>query len=691
MYLYLKAMEAAEPGELVLGNWKSQGAASDLSVLDDHEVLFPMVQVGTHHSKWITVKNPSQQPVVMQLILNSGEIIDDCRTTDGLLQHSSSSSLVLSEHMAPNRFGFSIAESTLTEAYVHPYETASFGPIFFLPSNRCEWKSSLLIRNNLSGVEWLSLRGFGGSFSLLLFEGSKPVQSLEFKLNLPSSLNFSSDVLYLMEETTYACSQPLSKELYAKNTGDLPLEVRRIEVSGAECGLDGFVVHPCEGFALEPGESTKLLISYRADFSAVVVQRDLELALGTGILVIPMRASLPLHMLNSCKKSMFWMRVKKFFLAILLAALFVFLVFFCTLPQIMAFGAQDYFSKSGKSSTSTFGCVGKSSHVHCNQKKNNKFVPSSNMNGLLRSMGEGCQDCQGVASEQERTAPRVKPTVGNQRKTSYFLDTKEDTAFRSCATTESSTVENYVIQEASKDGKLTVRTGKDKGRRRKKKKVSGSGLTGIFEVSSSQSGNSTPSSPLSPVTSLTPKRPCSVSSSADQLVGMRNQFAQVAEQSTEPANKAKRLEPEVPMKYSNENCFSCTQEKPSAPRKMAVKPVLLASATFPCTGRPAPDMTCSSPFLASTSTIAPHARAPGSKLYNQKAVETEEHTGLDDQFKYDIWGDHLSGLHLVSRSRVSAMTSSVTDSHSDSFFARGPQTLMEKSEPKSVSCSYEEG
>ncbi|KAJ6736659.1 TRANSMEMBRANE PROTEIN 131-like protein [Salix viminalis] len=130
------------------------------------------------------------------------------------------------------------------------------------------------------------------------------VQSIEFNINLPTPLNISTpDMLFNMEETAYACSVPSSKEMYAKNMGDLPLEVKRIEVSGSECGLDGFMAHTCKGFSLEPGDSTKLLISYQSDFSAAMVHGDLELGLTSGILVIPMKACLPLYMFNLCKKN----------------------------------------------------------------------------------------------------------------------------------------------------------------------------------------------------------------------------------------------------------------------------------------------------------------------------------------------------------------------------------------------------
>ncbi|KAJ6413039.1 hypothetical protein OIU84_005951 [Salix udensis] len=144
--------------------------------------------------------------------------------------------------------------------------------------------------------------GLLGSGKLLLSE----MKSIQFNINLPTPQNISPpDRLFNMEETAYACSVPSSKELYAKNMGDLPLEVKRIEVSGSECGLDGFMAHTCKGFSLEPGDSTKLLISYQSDFSAAMVHGDLELGLTSGILVIPMKACLPLYMFNLCKKKQY--------------------------------------------------------------------------------------------------------------------------------------------------------------------------------------------------------------------------------------------------------------------------------------------------------------------------------------------------------------------------------------------------
>ncbi|KAK3023959.1 hypothetical protein RJ639_042849 [Escallonia herrerae] len=694
---WMKASEIAETDEMILENWRSQGTVSGMSVLDDQELLFTVVPVGSYCSKWVTVRNPSHLPVLMQLILNSGEIIDDCRDPDGLLQPSSSSSLVRKEHNAPRRYGFSIAENAVTETYVHPNGTATFGPIFFHPSSRCGWSSSALIRNNLSGVEWLSLRGFGGSHSLVLFEGSEPVQTIEFKFSIPSPFNSSPAD---MEDTTHACSQPFSKELYAKNTGDLPLEVSKIEISGADCRLDGFVVRNCKGFALEPGESTKLVISYQTDLSAAVVQRDLELALTTGIIVIPMKVSLPTCMLNFCKTSILWTRVKKSSVAFLLASSILLLVFCCILPQAMVFGSQEF--KSVESSIATIRRAGNSSRVHRNQENSNNFDKPTKINSILRSIGEEDTvllesvgkhpDGQGVAVKQGKSGQRVNSTLDCH--TDFLPHTKRLVALPSSSLSKS--VDCSDKHEASEPGNLTVKVGKEKGRRRRRKRSSNTGFTGQFEVSSSQSGNSTPSSPLSPVTSFTPKRSWPLSPDVDQFAETKNPFANVTDRRCEkssdnqPTSKANVLEPKISMNFGNTRMSCPTEEKHFTTRKTACRPALSLSATFPSTGRSAPNLMCPSPVLTSTSPIAPYARAPGSKLYDVKTCKTEEKMRQEDGPKYDIWGDHLFGLHLTGRSKSSAISPLSKGSTSNSFFVRDPQILMTNSRIKSVG-SLQEG
>lgn len=702
----------AHADELVLLNWRSQGCSRDMSVLEEHEVLFPMVEIGTHHSQWITVKNPSHLPVVMQLILNSGEIIDECRDLNGILQPS----LVHNKDITPTRYGFSIADSAVTEAYVHPYGKATFGPVLFQPSSRCWWKSSALVRNNLSGVEWLSLQGFGGSLSLSLFEGSNPVHRIEFDFNIPLSLNTSSPDMQNTKNNS-TCPQPYVKEFYAKNTGDLLVEVSKIEISGARCELDGFLVHTCKGFALQPNESKKLIISHQTDFSAAIIQRDLQLALSTGILVIPMKASLPMSMLNVCKKSLLWMRVKKSWLLVILASSMMFILISRIYPQVLSFYPQNLLFSGRKCSIATTSHQGEFSFWDCNRRESNKFTLPAILSGFLRfsretlvsESGARCSEGQFNEPEQGKTVD-VNLTSSNLSQKRCLANPQKETSLGLSSLSKSVALENSAMQDVSEPEKLTVKVGKDKGKRRRKKKSSTAGLTGQPEVSSSQSGNSTPSSPLSPVISFNSRRSCSKSPDVDPSPEVRTPFTNVRHKKNpcmEKSSKLNMLDPVGSVKYGNSSSSNSKVKSPTpspTPRRIAT-PVLLPSATFPSTGKSSPNMFSAPPPLASTSPIAPHARAPGSKFGDQRSVGTRNEKTSDDSFRYDIWGDHLFGLQrmekpgeVYTKSRFATKSDSrfastsesgfASKSDSNSFFVRGPQIILPNSQ---VVGSYKKG
>ncbi|XP_047948418.1 uncharacterized protein LOC125194313 isoform X4 [Salvia hispanica] len=689
----LKAVDRRQADDLVLSNWKSQARASFMSVLDDDEVLFPMVEVGNHCSEWIAVKNPSNQPILVQLILNSGEVIDNCRTNEMHLQPSSSSIIVGNKSIAPTKYGFSIAKDGMTEALIHPYGSASFGPVLFQPSVRCEWRSSALIRNNLSGVEWLPLRGFGGSVSLVLLDGSDSVRSLEFKMNFPSQLNFSSpETLHPTEGKKSLCSHPLIKEVYAKNMGDFPLEVVRIGVSGSDCGLDGFLVLNCKGFTLPPGESVMLQILYQSDFSMATIQRDLELSLAAGILVIPMRASSPMLLINFCKRSTFWMRLKKIMVLIFFAASLLFLLVHLLIPRSTAFTYHNL--KSGKKSSAGSGVV---NYLSMRLKKKTNAAMPPNMNGYEGSivgeeallLGSAAGGLVGCASGEGH----VNASEHQKHENSFTDDHPPENRLASSQLSNFSPVGNSDIQAESDSRSLTVRIGKEKGRRRRKKKTCGMRVPGFFEVSSSQSSNSTPTSPLSPATSLTPKRSWLVPLDINQPVEVRNPFSEPSDQQhdkREPSEppKVNLLKNEASPGHVTNWCYSAG-EKLDSTRKLAGRAILLPSATFPSAGRSSPSWECHSPFLASTSTISPQARAPGTKLNNHKISEPGAMIAVEEKFQYDIWGDHIFRLPVANQSnQASNVPFHPLENNSESFFVKGPQTLMTNSLLKPFTCKF---
>ncbi|KAI3500480.1 hypothetical protein L1887_36302 [Cichorium endivia] len=424
--LEIKATEMKKSDESVLGNWRSQGTNKKMSVLNNNnnnELTFPIVHVNTHQSKWIHVINPSNQPIITQLLLNSGEIITNCQKSDQTLHPSS----FLNSQTTPSRYGFSIPGHAVTEAYIHPHKKTVLGPIIFHPSSRCEWKSSALIRNNLSGIEWVSLRGSGGLPGLVLLNGSDPVNTVKLDYR--------------------GYGQRSVKVLFAKNTGDLPVEVKKVSVSGTKCELDGFFVGDCGGFGLLPGESRKVMVSFRADFCAGIVRRELEFVMPGGILVVPVEIGLPTPMLTVCKRSLVWTRFKKFVIAVVISVFLILMACSCTVSFVI-------------------------------QDRN------------LPKMSSGQEECS------SDVCPKPEPVKIQPIRSP---ETAKEVA--AVAVVETLKPENLTV----KTGKDKVR------RRKKKRgsgsnSNSGYGLMGQFEVSSSHSSNSTPSSPLSPPSSLTPKK-----------------------------------------------------------------------------------------------------------------------------------------------------------------------------------------
>ncbi|EEC74649.1 hypothetical protein OsI_10299 [Oryza sativa Indica Group] len=646
---------AYKADDTVLRRWRSHGTRTGISVLTDQKMLFPIVQVGSQFSKWITVHNPSLEHASMQLVLNSEEIIGQCKTINDACEHTFSSRSPEVDS-TETRFGFSLSDAAITEASVGPLESALLGPIIFRPSNQCMWSSMVLIRSNISGMEWLPLQAHGGRQSIVLLEESEPVWKLEF--NLISDIQNKS-ALSKSEFTSPLCGQHLSKEIHVKNSGDLPLQVTKVKISGADCAVDGFSVDNCKGFSLAPSESIRMLVSFKADFSSAMVQRDLELAMTTGIFIIPMTANIPVCMLDQCRKS-YLRSIHWKTLIFLFGTVSVFvLVFARGVPTSLSGGSQDCYIKihDGKGTIdkpvkpSFLQCSSKTSRStreHKRDKETHKY-PADIHNSPKRT------EDKNNADEQLNTTSTMSLPPSN-------------------------TVEDKVSIEAPEtSGNLTIRVARDKGKRRKRK-VGGAGLAAKFEVSSSHSGNSTPSSPLSP--SSTPKQSWSFSGTPSELKHSSK---------LENGSDIEARPPSARNNHEKSSWLQTAKEQPAPPPSVTSG----NPSPSPSPSPTAPTNAWRSPLLSSPSPIAPRSRAPGSNLMKDKAVKRTEGaatttTTRKKDFTYDIWGDHFSG-HLLGKAREVAPPCykmfAASEGASNSFFAREPQALVTKPPSPSPSSS----
>lgn len=292
----------------------------------------------------------------------------------------------------------------------------------------------------------------------------------------------------------------------------------------------------------------------------------------------------------------------------------------------------------------------------------------SKMNHLMEASSGKYSYGQGDPSELE-IPQNLTQTSENHKQASHALDIQNE---RKLSPAE---VQSSDSMKTSQLAYLTVKTGKEKGRRKKRKSL-GAKLATLSEVSSSQSGNSTPSSPLSPTASATPKSNWPLSADVEQppVEALSSMTLVAAQQSANVQASATAAKENILKPAFTKSCGNMSSHVPhSASGSATGLPVHI-----PCATSPFPGSTFPSP-LGSKSTVNMHARAPGSQLHNQTAVQARE-AGLANEYTYDIWGDHFSGLNLLVPKNVTSMKSSPVENTFDSFFVRGPQNLVTNSQ-----------
>ncbi|CAH8316012.1 unnamed protein product [Eruca vesicaria subsp. sativa] len=145
-------------------------------------------------------------------------------------------------------------------------------------------------------------------------------------------------------------------------------------------------------------------------------------------------------------------------------------------------------------------------------------------------------------------------------------------------------------------------------------------------------------------------------------------------------NKKKKKKGAVLELTSERTDVSSSQSGNSTPRSpMSPKPPVVVTTQTPTKLTPKPVLSHAATFPVSVanksviSSLAPNVRAPGAKK-SRGEVEKEE----EEYYRYDIWGDHLTGLHLMDRFkqvREGRSSCFAEEEESVSFFVKGPPLL----------------
>ncbi|XP_056136082.1 transmembrane protein 131-like isoform X2 [Lampris incognitus] len=178
---------------------------------------------------------------------------------------------------------------------LQPWETREVA-VVFTPSDHKPTTTILIIRNNLTVFDMVTVRGHGAK-ELLRVGGKLPGPAASLRFNVPQAT--------LMEcRDGLRSSKPLfaiRKSFKVENAGELPLTVMSMNINGYKCQGFGFEVLQCRPFSLDHNSSSEITIAFTPDFTSSWVIRDLTLVTSRGSsFPFTLNVTLPHHMLPLC-------------------------------------------------------------------------------------------------------------------------------------------------------------------------------------------------------------------------------------------------------------------------------------------------------------------------------------------------------------------------------------------------------
>ncbi|KRZ72099.1 Transmembrane protein [Trichinella papuae] len=264
-------------------------------------VYFPLTAVGNFSVVNLLLRNPSNHPIAVQIIplaiypnpsqlinlfqhsllnsLNGFVEIDDVlmfSLRDSELYNPTESSPVPEYRKQLEKIaGISIPRFTLS-FLLKPGAKLS-AQLGFLPSDYQLRSSLLAIRNNLTGMEMVTMYGRGAKLELKI--GNVLPQSNNLLMfEIQDRHLFDCETMQRLNRR-FSSTFSVSRSLIARNSGELPLHVTNISVNGFSCQNRGFRIVNCAPFTLEPNETRPFEIVFRPDFTMYWYDAQLQLTI----------------------------------------------------------------------------------------------------------------------------------------------------------------------------------------------------------------------------------------------------------------------------------------------------------------------------------------------------------------------------------------------------------------------------
>ena len=183
-------------------------------------------------------------------------------------------------NIVENTQSFFIPNNTQEKVYqVPPHKKFSIGPVIFKPNKTGSIKATLFLKNNLTILYPLKLKGEGGGGNIQFIDYYKG--NNKKKCRLYNEKNFIIEIDENIYEKELKNYEKLNRTITLMNNGNLPLIIKNMSIDNSnECQINNMRIIQCKEIILNPKETTdidiEIIPNFRNEYSNKIISFNTE-------------------------------------------------------------------------------------------------------------------------------------------------------------------------------------------------------------------------------------------------------------------------------------------------------------------------------------------------------------------------------------------------------------------------------
>ena len=171
-----------------------------------------------------------------------------------------------------NKQSFYLQENISKNIYrIQPHQKFTIGPIIFKPNNTGKVSNVLFLKNNLTILYPIKLKGEGGSGHITFINYYENIQNK--KIDIFNNTNFIIEINRDAYDENIKYKNNLTKKITLNNSGNLPLIIKNVTIDNNECQTDDLKISQCKEFLLDIGDTIDINFEVTTHFGNYIKNR----------------------------------------------------------------------------------------------------------------------------------------------------------------------------------------------------------------------------------------------------------------------------------------------------------------------------------------------------------------------------------------------------------------------------------